>query len=440
MMPVQSPLTRSGSAIAVAIATLCLVGLACVYASERAGGGWCVNTIKQALFTVVGVGLGWILLGIGYQRIARHAYLLFGLGLLLLIPLLIAKLTGFEFGGLVPGRRGAHRWISLPAFQIQPSEFVKIAYVLALAQYLRFRKNYRTLAGLSVPIILSVVPMALILSEPDLGTVLLMIPVLFSLLFAAGARKRHLALFAGLAVAAAPLLWTRIADYQRLRITGLLLQSETFRDAVIDNPDAYAHLCSKRQALQWERDLGWQLTCSKAALGSGGLIGQGWGRGVYVEHNLLPDRHNDFVFALVGQQWGLAGCLVVLASYAVLILAAAEIAAATTEPFGRLLAVGIMSLFATQVVINVGMTAGLMPITGMTLPFVSYGGSSLLSSFLGAALLISVSLHRPFMLSERPFEYARSSRRPPSPAHPRGARHGGSAGAGPGGPSSDKQE
>lgn len=120
---------------------------------------------------------------------------------------------------------------------------------------------------------------------------------------------------------------------------------------------------------------------------------------------LLPDRHNDFVFAVVAQQWGLIGCLIVLCAYVTIVLSGARIASATTDPFGRLLAVGIVILLSVQVVINVGMTIGLMPITGMTLPFVSYGGSSLLSNAIAVALLISVSQNRPFLLATRPFEF-----------------------------------
>jgi len=407
-------LTRPGGAIAFGIAVLCGLGVACIYATERASGGWPVNTLKQALFILAGVSAGLVVLRIGYERVARYAYPLFAIAVVLLIPLMIAKLSGFEFGGLVPGRRGAHRWIRLPGFQLQPSEFMKIAYVVALAQYLRYRRNYRMLRGVTVPIVLSIVPVLLILLEPDLGTVLLMIPVLVILLFAAGARKRHLLLFAGIAFVAAPLVWGRIADYQRLRITGVLLQSKSLRDRIIEHPERYRHVCTKRQALEWEVGSGMQLVRSKAALGSGGLIGEGWGQGTYVQYNFLPDRHNDFVFALVGHQWGFAGCLVVLACYVVIVVAAAEIASATVEPFGRLLAVGVLSLVATQVVINIGMTAGLMPITGMTLPFVSYGGSSLLTSFVAAALIISVSQRRPFMLAKKPFDYAEPSP-PPVP-------------------------
>jgi len=148
---------------------------------------------------------------------------------------------------------------------------------------------------------------------------------------------------------------------------------------------------------------------SKIALGSGGLWGETFGEGFlagpYVRYRFLPDRHNDFIFSLVGHQWGLAGCLVVLACYAWLVIAGAEIAARTKDPYGRLLAVGMAVMLAWQALVNIGMTMGLMPITGLTLPFVSFGGSSLLTSFLAAAILINVNQRRPIILAPKPFEF-----------------------------------
>jgi rod shape determining protein RodA len=154
---------------------------------------------------------------------------------------------------------------------------------------------------------------------------------------------------------------------------------------------------------------------SKNAIGSGGILGQGWGNGPYTNHALLPDRHNDFVFSLIGHQWGLFGSLAVLAGYTTIVLAGVRIASVSTDAFGRLLSTGIVTLLASQVLINVGMAVGLMPITGMTLPFVSYGGSSLICSFLAAALLVSVSQHRPFILATKPFDFVRQRVQLPAP-------------------------
>ncbi|MCH7597208.1 MAG: FtsW/RodA/SpoVE family cell cycle protein, partial [Planctomycetes bacterium] len=169
----------------------------------------------------------------------------------------------------------------------------------------------------------------------------------------------------------------------------------------------YKAVATRRQAIEWSASSGYQLVHSKNAIGSGGLFGHGWGKGIYVDTSLLPDRHNDFIFAIVAHQWGLIGCLLVLACYVVIVIAGVRIASVTTEPFARLLAVGIVTLIATQAFISVAMSVGLMPITGMTLPFVSYGGSSVLCNFVAVALLISVSQHRPYLLTRKPFVFGR---------------------------------
>jgi len=401
-------LTRPGWAIVVAGLVLVAIGISSIYVTDThyAGGhDGPRNAAKQCVFALIGAATALAVLRIGYQTIAPFAYYLFGLALLLLVPPLAAKMLDTSFAGLVPPRNGAYRWISLPGFQLQPSEVMKLAYILALAWYLRYRRNYRSFVGLIIPFLVSIVPLTLILLEPDLGTVLLLFPVLFAMLFIAGARISHLSMTILAGLALVPLAWGQIHAYQRLRVTAVLLQSETLRRAVIEHPETYRSLATKRQAQEWAAGSGYQLVHSKNAIGSGGLSGHGWGRGAYVEHDLLPDRHNDFVFAVVAHQWGFLGCLAVVACYAVLAVAGVVVSSSTTEPFGRLLGVGVVTLITAQAVINMGMTMGLMPITGMTLPFVSYGGSSLVTNAMALALLVSVSQHRPYLLSTRPFEF-----------------------------------
>ena len=401
-------LPQPARVILVAIAVLVMIGVACIYVTDThyiAGHDGPHNAVKQVVRVAVSVLVAMVVLRIGYRRIAEHAYAIFIAALILLIPLLLAKVFKTGFGGLADPRNGAYRWIHLPGFPLQPSELMKVAYVIALAWYLRYRKNYRRFSGLMVPFVLSSVPFALILLEPDLGTCLLLLPVLLTMLYMAGARVRHLLIIVLIGVAAAPLAWGQIRGYQRLRVTAVLLQSDSIRRAVIDREAPYDRLATKRQAIEWTAGSGYQLVHSKNAIGSGGLVGYGWGDGVYVESGLLPDRHNDFVFALIAHQWGLLGCLLVLACYAVIVLCGVVIASSTDEPFARLLAVGVLALLVSQVLINIGMAVGLMPITGMTLPFVSYGGSSLLTNFIAIALLVSVSQERPFLLAVRPFEY-----------------------------------
>ena len=413
-------LTQPGWAIAAAVLVLLTIGVASIYVTDThymAAHDGPRNAAKQCVFALTGIVLAVGVLSVGYQTIARHAYLIFLLNVAALVPLLLADILNMDFGGLMKPINGAYRWFRLPGFQLQPSEFIKVAYLLALAWYLRYRKNYRSFAGLLLPLVISAVPLVLILLEPDLGTVLLLMPVLFGMLLIAGAKVRHILILAMVAMAAAPFAWWRIKDYQRLRVSAVLMQSDHLRRSIIEHPDRYKFLATKRQAVEWAASSGYQLVHSKNAIGSGGLFGHGWGKGIYVKQSLLPDRHNDFVMALVGHQWGLAGCLLVLAAYTTIVLAGVRIASGTADPFARLLAVGVVILIASQVLINVGMSVGLMPITGMTLPFVSYGGSSLFTNFMAVALLISVSQRRPYLLANRPFDFGRRRRKQSNELH-----------------------
>lgn len=395
----------AGWAIAGAVGVLFAIGVATIYVTDThyvVGHDGPSNAFKQLLRFIAGAAVATIVLRVGYHAMGRYSYALFVLGVFLLVPLVVAKAMNSSMGGLTTPRNGAYRWIHLPGFPLQPSEFMKIAFVLALAWYLRYRKNYRKFDGLLVPVLGAAVPMLLILVEPDLGTAMLLVPVLFGMLFVAGARLRHLAVLILTGVAIAPFMWGHLAPYQRLRVTALLLQNEELRRDVIARPEEYEGFATKRQALEWAAGTGYQLVQSKNAIGSGGPLGHGWGQGIYVENNLLPDRHNDFIFAIVTHQWGTIGGAVVILCYVVIAVAGFRIASATAEPFARLLAVGVVALIICQALISMAMTMGLLPITGMTLPFVSYGGSSLLFNFAAVALLVSVAQHRPYLLTKDP--------------------------------------
>ncbi len=270
---------------------------------------------------------------------------------------------------------------------IQVSEFTKIAYILALAAYLRFRTNYRSLPGLLGPFILTLVPVGLILKEPDLGTSLLFLPTLFVLLFVAGAKLRHLALILVLGLAAIPAFYFSplMNPYQRSRIQALFKQSE--------------------EDERWRLNAGYQLNQSKIALGSGRFAGQGFREGAFFKHDLLPEEHNDFIFAVIGHQWGFLGSAMVLTCYTLIIAAGLTIASITKDARGRLVAVGICAMIFTQALINIGMTVGLMPITGMSLPFASMGGSGLISNYVAIGLLADVARREPADIGPRPFEF-----------------------------------
>jgi cell division protein FtsW (lipid II flippase) len=339
----------------------------------------------------LGVGLiGFTLIQfIGYRQIGRYAYVIFGIVLVLLILLVVARkipMTPF-----IRARRNTFRWIEFGPIVFQISEYAKVAFILMLAAYLRYRTNYRTLFGLFGPFILTLIPLGLILKEPDLGTSLLLLPTLFVMLFAAGAKIRHLALIIALGLAAMPAFYFSplMSGYQRDRIKSLLAQGD-------EDP-------------RWRLSSGYQLNQSKIALGSGQTFGRPLSEGAFFQHNLLPEDHNDFIFAVIGHQWGFLGCTAVLLCYFIIIASGLHVATMTTDPFGRLLAVGVSALIMAQTVINVGMTIGLMPITGMTLPFVSMGGSALIANYLAIGLLVSVSRRRPLDIAPRPFEFGPDS-------------------------------
>jgi rod shape determining protein RodA len=326
----------------------------------------------------------WILLSIPamvaatlipYRSLRRWSYPLFAISLALLVAVFF-----------LPARNGAKRWIPLGIMHFQPSELAKLAFIMTLAHYLMYRKNYRRLTGLLIPFILTLLPMVLILREPDLGTSMLFLPILFAMLFAAGARPRHLAFVVVMGVAVLPALWLGMTAEQKSRVVTLFVQSD---GGPVPKGDGY-HLHQSKQML---------------------ALGGAWGsdiQGVSLDDPRayhLPAGRTDFVYCLVGERFGLMGTVITLLLYLVLIGRGLCIAGATREPFGRLLVVGIVSLLAAQMIINAGMTVGMMPITGMTLPLMSYGGSSLLATAISLGLLINVGMRPGYEMTADPFRF-----------------------------------
>jgi rod shape determining protein RodA len=359
---------------------------------------------KQINFFVIGAVFFVAVNLINYRRFGSISYWLYAGTLVFLVVLLVDRFVDL---GFVPVINGSRRWLrfqimgkELPA--IQPSEFCKLAYILALAWYLRYRSNYSRFRALIGPFVLTLVPMILILLEPDLGTVLLMMPILFVMLFVAGAKLKHLLLIVLLAVLFSPLLWRQMNPYQRIRISSVLLQSNWLQDKAQKHPKLGQILVGKNFSReQWMKDWGYHLIRSKYAVASGGTKGYGFRRGPFVKYNFLFARHNDFVFAVIAHQWGFLGCIGLLGLYTIIIGCGLEIAGHNTDPFGRLVAVGIVTMFAVEVIVNVSMTLGLMPITGLTLPFVSYGGSSLLVSMTSVGFLNNIGRRRPFSVARK---------------------------------------
>lgn len=286
-----------------------------------------------------------------------------------------------------PPINGARRWIRLGPLGLQPSEFAKVAFVLALARYLMYRDNYRRFWGLLLPLALTLVPVLLVLREPDLGTSMVFLPILFAMLFAAGARRIDLAKLVLAGLAALPFLWTQMSLEQQSRVTALFEPSGPGQTV---SPEAYQF----HQARQMF------------------ALGNVWGSlfiGPAVDDSAvyhLPEARSDFIFCVLGERFGLPGLAVVLGLYALLAWRGLVVATATREPFGRLVAVGVVALMAVQVLINTGMTVGLLPITGLPLPLLSYGGSGLLAQGLSLGLLLNIGLRPGYELAGEPFRYA----------------------------------
>lgn len=345
---------------------------------------------RQLVFMLIGLLAGGMVALPHYERSRRFAYPLLLLVTMLLVFLLIPGVPEF----LVRPRNGARRWINLgsSSLQLQPSELAKIAFVIALAAYLRYRENYRRLLGLLVPFVLTFIPMGLILVEPDLGTAMLFLPTLFAMLVAAGARLKHLVLIAALGLGSAPLMYPLLQNHQKDRIQAVFSQ--------------WTGDVSRADDIAFQGDRALTL------IGAGGLAGVGreHARDLIV-HNALPEEHNDMIFAVICNRWGLLGGLMTLGLYLMFCIGGILTAGLCREPFGRLIAVGIVALLFAQMTINIGMTVGLTPITGMTLPFVSYGGSSLVANWLMAGLLLNIALRRPRMMTRDAFEFTEPEER-----------------------------
>ncbi len=345
-----------------------------------------------------------------YRSLRSLSYPAFVGSLLLLVVVL-----------LMPSVNGARCWIPLGFMNFQPSELAKLVYVLALAHYLMYRDNFRRLTGLLVPFVLTLIPVALILREPDLGTALLFIPTLFAMLFAAGARPRHLAMIVTLGVLASPGLWIAMNAEQKSRIVSLFQQRDS---GEAPRGDAYQQHQAKRVLARggvWGSELTGEsfeiVVCPHCASHFGVKTDFGLGQSATCptcqkvaplpDHSefTLPESRTDFVFCLIGERWGFVGCGLTLLLYVLLVARGLMIAHATREPFGRLLAVGIVTQLASQTIINTGMTCGLMPVTGITLPLASYGGSSLLMTAVGIGLLLNVGMRPGYDVTGEPFRW-----------------------------------
>jgi len=340
--------------IALAIAGVGLVTL--FSASDQS----VARITSQTSSLAVGLVLMWIVANIAPQTIARAAVPLYVLAVVMLIGVAVAGTTV----------NGSKRWLNLGVARFQPSELMKIALPLMLAWYFQKFEGRIGWKDFVLTAVLIAVPVWLIKRQPDLGTALLIAASGFYVLYLAGLSWKVIVGLTALAAAGAPFVWQHLHDYQRERIL-------TFVDPTRDPLGA-----------------GYHSSQASIALGSGGVVGKGWMNGTQTHLDFLPERHTDFIFAVFGEEFGLVGNVVLLVLYLLLIGRGMMITANASTMFARLVAGAVTLMFFTCAFVNMGMVSGVLPIVGVPLPFVSYGGTALISLCIGLGLPMSVQAHR----------------------------------------------
>ncbi|MEW5761622.1 MAG: rod shape-determining protein RodA [Bacillota bacterium] len=375
-MRVKKLLRNLDYTLILAVAVVLFLGLLTIASATHATGGAGAGTYSfyYVKMQLVWVGLGLVcltaLLLWRYEELPRFSRLLYAVNLVLLAAVLVAGREAL----------GAQRWIQIGPFSFQPSEFAKLLMIVTLADFLARRegrlKRFRDL----LPAFAYVgVPMLLILKQPDLGTSLVFLAITFGMLFMAGARPALLALLGGGGALAAGLwiwaaltygVWIPLKDYQLTRLTIFLDPWQDWQGA------------------------GYHMIQSQIAIGSGGPFGRGLFNGTQNQYNFLPEQHTDFIFSAFAEEWGFIGALVLLFFFFVILYRALRIALHAKDTFGTLLATGIASMLVFHILVNIGMTVGIMPVTGIPLPFFSYGGSAMLTNMASLGLLLNIWIRR----------------------------------------------
>ncbi len=317
---------------------------------------------KQVIAVIMGLAFGALMLSFDYRRLKVATPFLYG-GVMVLLVLVL-------FWTEIKGSSG---WFTLGPVSIQPSEYAKLALILTLANLLSDNKyepdSFRFFA---MPVAWTLPYVFLVLLEPDLGTAMVYVAILLSMLFLAGVRMRYWfgLVGAGVLAFAVGIFFNILTSVQLERLTAFLSQGSEIKSA------------------------GYQLAQSKIAIGSGQVTGKGLLKGTQTNLNFLPERHTDFIFSVVGEELGLVGGLVLIFALCFLLWRCLMVANNSRDFYGTYIAVGIIAMFAFQMVVNIGMTMGIMPITGIPLPFISYGGTSMIVSLMSVALLVNVNMHR----------------------------------------------
>ncbi len=364
MMIDRRLLTNFDLVLAGLVVAVCLLGIMNIYSATTPYK--IVGTayyIKQFYWMLAGMTISMMACSVDYHILEDLSYWFYGFLILLLVAVLFF------------GRRsmGATRWLNLGLFNIQPSELMKIVIIITFA---RFFNNFHSVGGLTVrdvlfPLSILALPAALIMKQPDLGTAILVILIALSMTFYVGLRWTTIVTFVCITIPMAWIGWAYfLRSYQKNRVLDFL------------NPER-SRLGS-----------GYHIIQSKIAVGSGGIAGKGYIKGTQSQLRFLPEQHTDFAFSVFAEEWGFAGCLVLMILYMSLVLWGLNIARRCNDRFGALLAVGVTAMLFWHIVINMGMVIGLFPVVGVPLPFFSYGGTSMITSMVGIGLLQNISMRR----------------------------------------------
>ncbi|MFQ5464653.1 MAG: rod shape-determining protein RodA [Thermodesulfobacteriota bacterium] len=347
-------------ALAVTMA-LALAGLAVIYSATYLH--MPSVYVKETYWIALGVVFLLLAVAVNYTFLEQFAYVLYGLVMVLLVAVLFVGSSG----------GGAQRWLSLGYFTLQPSEVAKLALIIVLAKH--FSSSQVRPLGLGIkdlltPAGLLAIPFLLIAKQPDLGTAIILWMIFWSMVLTVKVRLRTVAGIVIAFSAMIPLGWTMLKGYQKARIL-------SFWDPTTDPLGSGYHVMQ-----------------SKIAIGSGGLLGKGFTEGTQGKLMFLPEQHTDFAFAVLAEEWGLIGVLILIGLFTTLLLSGLNTAGGSKDRFGFLVAVGVTSMFFWHVVINLGMVSGLLPVVGVPLPFISYGGSFLITSMTACGLLINIRMRR----------------------------------------------
>ena len=347
------------------IITLFFVGLAALYSISN--GDFNSWPLKHSQRFILGLIIFFLVIFFDLRLIFGYAYVIFFLSI---ISLVIIPFFGIE-------SNGATRWINIAGISLQPSEFVKYTLILALAKYFHSIDNDSNfIKTLIIPLIITIVPVLLVITQPDLGTALIILLGGISLFWISGLNYKYFIVGVFSILCSLPVLWQYLKDYQKDRVLTFF------------NP---------------ERDPlgnGYHIMQSKIALGSGGIFGKGYMEGTQSHLNFLPEMQTDFIFTMLGEEFGFIGTLLLLLIYAALIMISIRLALKSRSLFSKYLSLGVCNVFFIYVFVNIGMVTGLLPVVGVPLPFISYGGSSMLAVMFGFGLLMNCYINRNIIIEK----------------------------------------